>query len=430
MSSDNPKPSTAADGGGSGQQGNNTSKGNNNNNNSNSNNNKSTKTAPKFYGNTEAMKGHVFELPVTKRNADQFPKGMEMLRQFVAKTYASATEMQSLFVSNPRTPAVPRPPPFAEKTSPVLNNKGEETFDADGNVICESNDFDKEFHRTQVQQYFKDTRQLKVDMGALYNVIYGQCNKDMRSSIDASDKNETKRQNGDCLWILDHIRSAISRFKDTHYALLSARDALFHFYTLKQHQSSNSDYYTTFTRQVETLDRNNVWSPPPLALFNDSSVTSTTPEEKRATLKEMFLATCFLMGSDPSRYGDLVRDLKNQYALGQNNFPRTVLDAFQLLNQRATTTAEHQRRTTRPRPNNDSKNTNNNNHGFFMRHVSLVSYAPSFPPEAILIDSGATDSLFRNEQLLHDIGPRDPPLRMNTNGGSTTTNLQLSLIHI
>jgi hypothetical protein len=42
-------------------------------------------------------------------------------------------------------------------------------------------------------------------------------------------------------------------------------------------------------------------------------------------------ATCFLHQSDPQKYGELVQQLKNRYAMGKDEYPRTMEEAYNLL---------------------------------------------------------------------------------------------------
>ena len=42
-------------------------------------------------------------------------------------------------------------------------------------------------------------------------------------------------------------------------------------------------------------------------------------------------ATAFLLGSDRTRYGKLIEDLENDYLQGSNNYPKTVIAAYNLL---------------------------------------------------------------------------------------------------
>jgi hypothetical protein len=51
--------------------------------------------------------------------------------------------------------------------------------------------------------------------------------------------------------------------------------------------------------------------------------------EKQA--KEMYLACAFILGADKTRYGRLIEDLENSYTQGDDKFPKTMTEAYNLL---------------------------------------------------------------------------------------------------
>eukprot|EP00978_Attheya_sp_CCMP212_P025730 scaffold83313_cov41-Attheya_sp.AAC.1 len=63
-------------------------------------------------------------------------------------------------------------------------------------------------------------------------------------------------------------------------------------------------------------------------------VAAATPEQlllMAEESKQWYLATAFLKGADKIRYGKLIEDTRNSFLQGNNNFPRTVQLAYNLL---------------------------------------------------------------------------------------------------
>ena len=54
-------------------------------------------------------------------------------------------------------------------------------------------------------------------------------------------------------------------------------------------------------------------------------------EAATTACREKMLAMYFLMGSDPKRFAILRRELENGQTMGQNHYPETVTDAYNLL---------------------------------------------------------------------------------------------------
>ena len=81
------------------------------------------------------------------------------------------------------------------------------------------------------------------------------------------------------------------------------------------------------------------------AMFNtaqDSTVYSTTAEADlqddelkmiETTARYIYLACAFVINSDLRRYGRLIEELENDYTKGNDNYPRNMVKAYQLLNE-------------------------------------------------------------------------------------------------
>jgi hypothetical protein len=80
-----------------------------------------------------------------------------------------------------------------------------------------------------------------------------------------------------------------------------------------------------------------------------------------------------IRGADPTRYGTLIAELSNQFALGRNDYPPDLNSAYSLLvNYRPPANA-------RPRNNNNTYNNNANNphsnHGVSTPEESAMTFA-------------------------------------------------------
>jgi hypothetical protein len=55
------------------------------------------------------------------------------------------------------------------------------------------------------------------------------------------------------------------------------------------------------------------------------------PTRVQTVAKERYLAVACLLGADRTRYGWLIKDLENQYLLGNDNYPNTLDETYGLL---------------------------------------------------------------------------------------------------
>ena len=51
------------------------------------------------------------------------------------------------------------------------------------------------------------------------------------------------------------------------------------------------------------------------------------------TVQEIYLVCAFVINSDLRRYGRLIKELENDYTKGNDNYPRNMVKAYQLLNE-------------------------------------------------------------------------------------------------
>jgi hypothetical protein len=66
-----------------------------------------------------------------------------------------------------------------------------------------------------------------------------------------------------------------------------------------------------------------------------------TEIERRSAARDETLAMALIRGADPTRYGTLITELSNQFALGRNDYPADLNSAYSLLvNYRTPTNAQ------------------------------------------------------------------------------------------
>ena len=103
------------------------------------------------------------------------------------------------------------------------------------------------------------------------------------------------------------------------------------FILLKQQQHETNDtYLTRFKSMIETLKiaggEHVLVSP----ILLEKTIANTSAAEIRAE-KEKFMAVCFLLRSDETRYKTLLDYLKRSSNLGRDEYHVTLTEAFDLL---------------------------------------------------------------------------------------------------
>jgi hypothetical protein len=62
--------------------------------------------------------------------------------------------------------------------------------------------------------------------------------------------------------------------------------------------------------------------------FNPNNPTGAEMARAKATARDSYLATCFIMNSDQKIFGGLIRDIENEHTHGTNSYPTTLTEAY------------------------------------------------------------------------------------------------------
>lgn len=271
-----------------------------------------------FCGDTEKMKGFVFELPLRD---SQMTDTLDMLKCYVCTTYTSAPAMGTLFLQVPTAPTVKK---LASKLVPM----GEPVTKGSPPTLT---DFDTELFKEHIQSYGKKVELLERELISFFSVIFGQCGHTLCAELCSLAGFAEAELKGDCLWILAAICSALTKFDKGNYVHKAIHDLWSCFY--KEHQGTQStiDYFNNFETLIKTLQENSVIRAPLLTQDPDPDVVRSSDEETRCNLRERSLAVALIKNSDNCCFGQLKDNLKTNYARGMDQWPKTLVAAYNLL---------------------------------------------------------------------------------------------------
>ena len=366
-----------------------------------------------FRGDTAAMGGFVFESPT---RGSQLTETMEMLKRFVQSTYPSGPTMVSLFLDTPKAPEVKKPGKAPKATGKDTNGDPEVT------------PFDELLFHEEVKAYRKEDKALTRDLVALFSVIIGQCNEALRAQLVSTTGYTDKEIDGDCLWLLTEVRSAMTRFDRRQYIHQALHELRARFYREHQGQRTTVEYYHAFVSIVRTLDENLAWSLPPRAQDPSAALKGASDEAIRRSIRQRELATAFILNADNKRFGTLKNDLKTNFSRGTDQWPKTLLDAYNLLVSQErhdiSQRPRHPRRDEGNKDNNTPTGTHPRGHAFAMVNPRGPSglVPPELPRDALLLDSESSNSVFFNADLLTNLRRVATPLTLHSNGGTHTAD--------
>ena len=192
----------------------------------------------------------------------------------------------------------------------------------------------------QVKEYVKQTSPLHENIKCLWALVWGQCSDTIWVRLQSMDMYEDMHAASDGLQLLIAIKDLMFNVQEQKYIPLSIHLAKRQFFLLSQGRNTVGEYYEQFKNQTDVLSHIGTG-------IGDDEATmkqvlrsqgidvseATEAQEETAELEgiQWYLALAFLMGSDQSRYGRLLEKLENDFTAGNDNYPKTLTDAYNML---------------------------------------------------------------------------------------------------
>jgi hypothetical protein len=279
--------------------------------------------------------------------------------------------------------------------------------------------------------------------------------------LEATGGYETATETNNCHWLLTNLKNICHSFEHTEnrwVALVNAKAAILN-YTQGEGQHP-TEYYEQFKTLVTVLESyGGKLHDPEGAAPPDLDLTVVGNAAARDLfMRERYLGVMLIRNADSIRFDSLKTDLANDFAKGRDEYPRTLVDAHQLL------LTYQPKKPPKPRYNGrgggqgggqgdggrggggrgegeqegrspgrwGGRNRGRGGVGYVPVAFNLTQTENSFPhgipDHFILLDSDSTVSIFRNPDLLTNIRNVTKPLYLETNGGGQQTTYQMGTI--
>ena len=268
----------------------------------------------KFEGEIPEMKAHVYDC-VPNRQADQYVKTTRVLANYFVNNHRNSGHFRNaiLNLALPEIPPVPRP-----VASP-------------GGILDE---FDRLEYIEAIKQRNKDLKEVEHLNMQLYTAIWSQCSNTMRERIENLSSYEDFNSRSDGIALLQAIKSASYNYIETTYKIDSINEAAINLLNCRQANfMTPQEYFELFKIRREVYEQvggNTEASIGALAIVAGEEGVDIThlSTQHRANARELELAALFIRNSDKGQYSGLQASLKNDFLSGNNNNPRTLVEAY------------------------------------------------------------------------------------------------------
>ncbi|MGC9191045.1 MAG: hypothetical protein ACP5FR_04015, partial [Candidatus Micrarchaeia archaeon] len=188
------------------------------------------------------------------------------------------------------------------------------------------------------RRYLEREDNLRQGLTKAYALIFGNyCTKAMQSQVEAHPDFE-KEIEKDPLKLLEVIKVLMHDPIRTQYPLISMTNALSHLVNLKQGNDEGLLKYIKRFKHARDVAVSHLGTDllDQFAEYQEEFKGLTTDSDKKKFKEELFeawMAYLVIRGSDQSKYGSLTANFVQQYSLGNDQYPRTIEMATDVLSQ-------------------------------------------------------------------------------------------------
>jgi hypothetical protein len=161
----------------------------------------------------------------------------------------------------------------------------------------------------------------------------------MRQRVEGTKEFKDLSMNGDGLGLLKIIKDLVYNFQSQKYQPQAMHESARRFYLCQQgkHMTTQA-YLEVFQNTVDVIEHSggSIGNHPGIkgAIAEKKDINEPNAEQAEEIKKEAqeeYLAAAFLLNSDRARYASLLQNLENDHLQGQDNYPKTITAAYNVL---------------------------------------------------------------------------------------------------
>ena len=273
--------------------------------------NRRSTTDSRFEGREPSLAGYIYDY-TGERNPDQWIKTTKEIINHVGRTYTKFTAefteaVKSLELTDPVIPAPPDP----------------------------QNPVQFELWKLEIKEQRVRAQEYTNFRAGLFNLVLGQCTEALEDRLSSHQDFPAAQQDG--IALLTIIKTLLHSFEERRKLADALSDVKEKFYGFKQGKHmSLQRYHELFMAQVQVLEEVQV-TVEDQALVEQVAATNRRPgvpnNDDCQEARQLSLATRFIRGTN-AQHQEYLRHLRNSYLDGQDHYPTTVHQAYNILQRR------------------------------------------------------------------------------------------------
>jgi hypothetical protein len=267
----------------------------------------------KFTGGNTSLHGKVFE--ISARDAvHQFTETVKAVADYVGQEYTHGGDIRWM-----------------------VENFADYNFQRPENPVNDEDPYELESWKKQLDLYWKRRGIYQDNKMKLYSLIWGQSSKTTQSKVETHLNFADAKTSYDSLGLLKIIREFIFKSDDRQYKYKAEDMALRAYYNLRQTpEMTCQEYFERVRNVVEVIKSLGGTLSSDMHLADELPTqrarhTDEQVREARARIVDKKVAYGILVRADRGRYGKLIEEIENDYLMGNNNYPKTPTEAYNLL---------------------------------------------------------------------------------------------------
>jgi len=198
---------------------------------------------------------------------------------------------------------------------------------------AENKQFEMEF-KEKFAIYMKRVEAYSKNQGKAFAFLLDRCSKGMKEKIQARADYETSiRQNPREL--LKAIKQHALNYQESRYNMAIVYDAFTAVHTTTQKEGETLQDYTKRFRVAKEVLESHLGGPVIISKIAKSMPGYADSAEKKAACEkrayEQYMAYVYMKNADQGKYGSILTGLSTQKSLGNEQYPKTITDATNVL---------------------------------------------------------------------------------------------------